>query len=129
MGASRSFHLQAREWISEKMDRRSMTEPLMSTGPPENQRHHPKGSITFHPSAQRPLEDKKRNKSVSARSRKASSIFTWLERQLALSPPLLLVVVPGPSWPRVALEAREKTVVAPKARLISKSSVKLVLRE
>ncbi|XP_070114342.1 MAP7 domain-containing protein 3 isoform X7 [Equus caballus] len=70
MGASRSFHLQAREWISEKMDRRSMTEPLMSTGPPENQRHHPKGSITFHPSAQRPLEDKKRNKSVSARSHK-----------------------------------------------------------
>ncbi|XP_070358276.1 MAP7 domain-containing protein 3 isoform X9 [Equus asinus] len=70
VGASRSFHLQAQEWISEKMDTRSMTEPLMSTGPPDNQRHHPKGSITFHPSAQRPLEDKKRNKSVSARLHK-----------------------------------------------------------
>ncbi|XP_046529685.1 MAP7 domain-containing protein 3 isoform X5 [Equus quagga] len=70
VGASRSFHLQAQEWISEKMDTRSMTEPLMSTGPPDNQRHHPKGSTTFHPSAQRPLEDKKRNKSVSARSHK-----------------------------------------------------------
>ncbi|XP_014651687.1 PREDICTED: MAP7 domain-containing protein 3 [Ceratotherium simum simum] len=70
VGPSRSLHLPAQEWVGEKIDIVSMAEPLMSSIPPDSEKHHLKGSMTFHQSPQTPLDSKKRNKSVSAPSDK-----------------------------------------------------------
>ncbi|XP_059014654.1 MAP7 domain-containing protein 3 isoform X3 [Mustela lutreola] len=62
VGPSKSLDPEAQEWICDKIiDIRNEAESLMSSTPPDSQKYHPKGSMTFHQSPPLPLDDKKNN--------------------------------------------------------------------
>nr|XP_019570256.1 PREDICTED: MAP7 domain-containing protein 3 isoform X3 [Rhinolophus sinicus] len=69
MGPSKSVCSRAQGWTYDKiLDIESESEPLMSSVLPDSQKHHLKGSTTFHQSPQTTLDSQKRNKSDSAQS-------------------------------------------------------------
>ncbi|XP_019570258.2 MAP7 domain-containing protein 3 isoform X5 [Rhinolophus sinicus] len=69
MGPSKSVCSRVQGWTYDKiLDIESESEPLMSSVLPDSQKHHLKGSTTFHQSPQTTLDSQKRNKSDSAQS-------------------------------------------------------------